>query len=173
MHLNLMPELFTLFLRLLRKLIFILEVCYCKAVFKLQFNPDTLIKNISALSTSLLLYFILFFYSLTNDEYANMFTFRSISSDKLPAFSKVSRIIPASRSERKSSQLGRRVGRQIFGTAFKAKLFCPVPHRVVETTAGTCTETHLQLQASVHGLQSEVRRQWDWHRVPRCLTQRP
>lgn len=172
MHLNLMPELFTQFLRLLRKLIFILEVCYCKAVFKLQFNPDTLIKNISVLSTSLLLYFF-FLYSLTNDEYANMFTFCSISSDKLPAFSKVSRIIPAGHSERKSSQLGRRVGRQIFGTALKVKLSFPVPHRSMETTAGTCTETQLQLQASVHGLQSEVCRQLDWHRVPRRLTHRP
>lgn len=92
--------------------------------------------------------------------------FCSISSDKLLAFSKVSRIIPASRPEMKSPQRGRAVGRQIFGTAFKAKLLRPLAHGAVEKTAGTCTESGLQLQASVHGLQSEAGRQRDWHRVP-------
>lgn len=96
-----------------------------------------------------------------------MFVFCSISSDKLLAFSKVSGIIPASRSELKSPQRGRRVGRRISGTAFKAKLLRPLPHSAVEMTTGTCTEAVLQLSASVHGLQSEARRQRDWHRVPR------
>lgn len=93
--------------------------------------------------------------------------FCSISSDKLLAFSKVSRIIAASRSETKAPQRGRRLGCQIVGTAFKAKLLRPLPHSAVEMTAGTCTETMLQLQASVHGLQSEAGRPRDWHRVPR------
>lgn len=95
-----------------------------------------------------------------------MFTFCSISSDKLPTFSKVSCVIPASHSERKSPLRGRRVGRQISGTAFKAKRLCPLPHRAVEITVGTCTESELQLQAYVHGSQSGARRQRDWHRVP-------
>lgn len=74
---------------------------FCRfAVVKLCFSHGLILTH-TVLSTSLLLYFLQQ-YSLTNDEYANMFMFCSISSDKLVAFSKVSRIIPASRSEMKN-----------------------------------------------------------------------
>lgn len=52
------------------------------------------------------------------------------------------------------------------GRSSKGKLLCPLPHCGVEITAGTFTETDLKLQASIHTLQSEARRQQDWHGVP-------
>ncbi len=59
------------------------------------------------------------------------------------------------------------------GRPSKGKLLCPLPHCGVEITAGTCTETDLKLQASIHALQSEACRQQDWHDVPRPPTLEP
>lgn len=100
-----------------------------------------------------------------------MFMFYYISDDKLPAFSEESRIIPASHimkyGHRSSGwELDKSVGRPS-----KGKLLCPLPHCGVEIAVGMCTETGLKLQASVHALQSEARRQRGWHDVPSPLTQ--
>lgn len=51
----------SLFHRLQRKLISFCEFAIVKPYFSPRFNPDTLIKNISALSASLLLYFYFIF----------------------------------------------------------------------------------------------------------------
>lgn len=59
------------------------------------------------------------------------------------------------------------------GRPSKGKLLCPLPHCGVKITAGTCTETDLKLQASVHALQSEACRQQDWHDVPSPPTREP
>lgn len=59
------------------------------------------------------------------------------------------------------------------GRPSKAKLSCPLPHCGVEITVGTCTETDQKLQASLCALQSEARRQQDWHDVPSPPTPAP
>lgn len=59
------------------------------------------------------------------------------------------------------------------GRPSKAELLCPLPYCGVEITAGTCTETDLKLQASIHALQSEACRQQDWHNVPSPPTPEP
>ena len=59
------------------------------------------------------------------------------------------------------------------GRPSKGKLLCPPPHCGVEITVGTCTESDLKLQASVHALQSEACRQQDWHDVPGPPTPEP
>lgn len=59
------------------------------------------------------------------------------------------------------------------GRPSDGKLLCPLPHCGVEITVGTCTDTHLKLQASIHPLQSEACRQQDWHDVPSPPTLEP
>lgn len=59
------------------------------------------------------------------------------------------------------------------GRPSKGELLCPLPHCGVEITVGTCTETDLKLQASIHTLQSEACRQQDWHHVPSPPTREP
>lgn len=69
--------------------------------------------------------------------------------------------------------LGCELDTKSVGRPSKGKLLCRLPHCGVEITAGTCTDSDLKLQASIHALQSEACRQQDWHDVPSPPTLEP